>query len=215
MRYKGPICDRGLGKINGLCRKCSGEGEYACPKSVKGKPCAGGRMKIDGRCYASCGGPNQKACKKAKKGYPCRGSYEPNSRGFCKPCGGDGQTQCRALKAGKQCNTGTVKYRGKCKSCGSRGQQACPKLASGYPCKGKNEPNSAGICTACGGNGQKACRALKAGKQCNPGTRKRSRAYSALEGVPTARQVARLRDRRRSRSVENMTGNEQGSEGRR
>ena len=172
VRYKGPICDRGLGKINGLCRKCSGEGEYACPKSVKGKPCAGGRMKIDGRCYASCGGPNQKACKKAKKGYPCRGSYEPNSRGFCKPCGGDGQTQCRALKAGKQCNTGTVKYRGKCKSCGSRGQQACPKLASGYPCKGKNEPNSAGICTACGGNGQKACRALKAGKQCNPGTRK-------------------------------------------
>lgn len=172
VRYKGPICDAGLGKINGLCRKCSGEGQYACPKSVKGKPCAGGRMKIDGRCYASCGGPNQKACKKAKRGYPCRGRYEPNSKGFCKPCGGNGQTQCRALKAGKQCNPGTVKYRGKCKACGARGQQACPKLASGYPCRGKNEPNARGICAPCGGDGQKACRALKAGKQCNTGTRK-------------------------------------------
>ena len=172
VRYKGPICDRGLGKINGLCRKCSGEGQYACPKSVKGPPCAGGRMKIDGRCYKYCGGPNQKACKKAKRGYPCRGSYEPNSKGFCKPCGGDGQKQCRALKAGKQCNPGTVKHRGKCKACGNPGQQACPKLASGYPCKGKYEPNSRNICAPCGGNGQKACRALKAGKQCNTGTRK-------------------------------------------
>lgn len=172
VRYKGPICDRGLGKINGLCRKCSGEGQYACPKSVKGKPCAGGRMKIDGRCYKYCGGANQKACAKAKKGYPCRGSYEPDSKGFCKPCGAAGQKQCRALKAGKQCNPGTVKYRGKCKACGARGQQACPKLASGYPCKGQNEPNSSGICSACGGDRQKACRALKAGKQCNTGTRK-------------------------------------------
>lgn len=172
VHYRGPICDRGLGKINGLCRKCSGEGQYACPKSVKGKPCAGGRMKIDGRCYKYCGGPDQKACNKAKRGYPCRGSYEPNRKGFCKPCGGDGQTQCRALKAGKQCNPGTVKHRGKCKACGNPGQQACPKLASGYPCKGKYEPNSSNICTACGGDGQKACRALKAGKQCNTGTRK-------------------------------------------
>lgn len=172
IRYKGPICDAGLGKINGLCRKCGREGQYACPRSVKGKPCLGGRMKIDGRCYKYCGGANQKACAKVKRGYPCRGRYEPNSKGFCKPCGGNGQTQCRALKAGKQCNPGTVKYRGKCKSCGARGQQACPKLASGYPCKGKNEPNARGICAPCGGNGQKACRALKAGKQCDAGTRK-------------------------------------------
>lgn len=171
VHYRGPICDAGLGKINGLCRPCGKEGQYACPRSVKGKPCLGGRMKIDGRCYKYCGGPNQKACKKVKKGYPCRGSYEPNSKGFCKPCGGDGQKQCRALKAGKQCNPGTVKYRGKCKACGARGQQACPKLASGYPCRGKNEPNARGICTACGGDGQKACRALKAGKQCDRGTR--------------------------------------------
>lgn len=172
VRYKGPVCDSGLGKLRGLCRPCGGARQEYCPKSKKGPQCNKGLMKISGKCYASCGGRNEIACKKSKKGYPCAGRYAPDSRKICRPCGGTNQKACRAGKSGGACNIGTTKSKGICRACGNRGQEACPKLAKGFPCKGKLEPNSSNICAPCGANGLKACRAFKKGKQCDAGTMK-------------------------------------------
>jgi|GEM_PF-2069098 len=169
--YKGPVCDKGLGKFGKICRKCGGEAERACPAAAKGKPCFDGRMKIDGRCYAKCGGPNEKACKKSKRGFPCKGNFEPNNNGFCKPCGGNGQKACRAFKAGKQCISGLTKIDGSCIRCGGRNESACPVLKAGKQCNG-SLAKIGGRCVDCGAKGEPACPVLKAGKQCDGALKK-------------------------------------------
>lgn len=163
--YKGPICDKGLGKFGKTCQKCGKDGQRACPASAKGKRCSGKLMRIDGRCYAKCGGPGEKACAKVKRGYPCRGNYEPDNRGFCKPCGGHNQQACRAFKAGKQCHSGTAKFGSKCERCGNLNQKACPVLKAGKPCN-SGLTKIKGTCQRCGGLNQQACPKLAGGYPC-------------------------------------------------
>ncbi len=171
--YSGPVCDRGLGNLGGICRPCGGEAQRACPAMEQGKQCRGGRKKIEGRCYAACGGPNQKACPKIYPGYPCKGKYEPNGAGICKPCGGANQKSCRVFKAGERCDAGLDEDgNGVCRPCGGQNEPTCSVIKKGTICEA-GFGNINGLCRPCGLLNQPACPALEQGRQCEEWTTNR------------------------------------------
>lgn len=176
----GPICNKGLGKINGKkCAPCGKLNQKACPAAEQGATCQKNLKRVSGYCRApkpktvSCGGNGQKACNPLKPGPICKPGLGKVNGDKCAPCGKLNQKACPAIERGKTCQAGLDRRDGYCKKpvvdrCGGLNQKACNPLKPGPICNpglGKFD----GTCKPCGKAGQRACPAIEQGSRCSSG----------------------------------------------